>query len=177
MTDGCAQIAEQMPERSAEEILNEGLPLILAGYETIAAKLEGLVDPERVFITEYPDATRRDNGQYCGPTSAPGISESEWEWVDEVATASINEAVSTGAETHQWTLVSTIHGRFQGHGYCADEHWMVRLEESVALQGDIGGTAHPNAPGHEAMGAEITRALSALLDDDGTMTSFRARRL
>ena len=40
--------------------------------------------------------------------------------------------------------------RFEGHGYCEHPSYFVTREESFRIQGDEEGTAHPNAPGHQA---------------------------
>ncbi len=173
LSDACESLVDGFPDRSAADILESGLSRLPAGYAALAERLAGIVEPDRVFLTEYPDATRREGGEYCGPLAVPGISAEEWRWADQVATARINDAVVDAAAEHGWNLVDGLHDLFRGHGYCADAHWMVRFEESVLVQGDFNGTAHPNADGHEALGGEIAEVVGASLDLDPLIPFLR----
>ena len=167
----CAQLVEGLPDESAETVLGEGLAGIADGYRAVADALAGLVDASRVFIAEYGDASHGDDLQVCNATAAPGISTAEWTWVDDVVTPSINAAVAEAARTHGWNLISGIEALFGPHGYCADDRWMLRFEESAVVQGDISGTAHPNARGYARTAAAITETVGAFLDE-GTARLF-----
>ena len=54
-----------------------------------------------------------------------------------------------------WNFVDGIDEAFATHGYCANDHWIVRLKESFAIQGDGIGTMHPNSKGHDLMGKKL----------------------
>jgi lysophospholipase L1-like esterase len=63
------------------------------------------------------------------------------------------------ARRHGWQLVTGISSRFTTHGYCAIDGWLVRLQDSFAIQGDHYGGVHPNAAGHAAYAEAIAAAV------------------
>lgn len=173
----CNEVFANLPDRSANELLAEGVAGLPAKYAEVAGELfptlSGLLEPDaadrvrssRVYITEYVDMTKDHSRAYCrleltNPLGAmPGMTVDEMEWLDVVAGRSINRAVADAAGAHGWTLVSQIYDAYAPHGYCADDHWVVRIHESFLLQGDYLGTAHPNIPGHTHNGQAILAAL------------------
>jgi hypothetical protein len=58
-----------------------------------------------------------------------------------------------------WNFIDKIFEGFHGHGYCANDHWVVHPDEAFLIQGDYKGVAHPTAEGHEVYGARIARTL------------------
>jgi hypothetical protein len=158
--------------------------------DTILAELPGL-DPSRVYITEYPNPTGDDNGDYCGwdpsqePTgeglkSIPGVTQPEIVWADiEVATA-LRNGTEAAAATHGWNFISatgeddpnggpapTIGSVSKSHGYCADDRWIIRIPESLITQQQITGSMHPNRKGHGLYRLAIYNKLVADLYPDG----------
>jgi hypothetical protein len=158
--------------------------------DTILAELPGL-NPSRVYITEYPNPTGDDNGDYCGwdpsqePTgeglkSIPGVTQPEIVWADiEVATA-LRNGTEAAAATHGWNFISatgeddpnggpapTIGSVSKSHGYCADDRWIIRIPESLITQQKITGSMHPNRKGHELYKLAIYNKLVADLYTDG----------
>jgi hypothetical protein len=133
-----------------------------------------------VYITEYVDMTRGDNGAYCTQDlrnplgTIPAITPDELAWLDVNAAGSINQAVADAAAAHGWNAVGGIYGPYATHGYCADDHWVVRIYESLLRQGDPNGVAHPNVAGHRHNGQAIGAALSAALYPDGPGAPPRA---
>ena len=136
--------------------------------------------PERVFLTQYPDATRNEKQEYCGNAvtdwsslrtdwdsirllkNFPGVTYDEMQWADTFVEHQLSEAMATAAETHGWQFVGDLYTRFQGHGYCSEQNWFVRLQDSLASQTDINGTAHPSIDGTvaycEAISQKVTGA-------------------
>jgi hypothetical protein len=112
----------------------------------------------RVFISEYVDATQDDDGDYCPKSDllkpfndirVPGLSRAEYEWLDLDVERKLNEVIADNAGYHGWNLVDGIHDRFAKHGICADDTYMRGLlTETFWVQGDMSGTAHPNFDGH-----------------------------
>lgn len=168
-----------------------GLPGLMDDLnDTILAQLPGL-DPKRVYITEYPNPTGDDNGDYCGwdpsqePTgeglkSIPGVTQPEIVWADtEVATA-LRNGTEAASATHGWNFISatgeddpnggpapTIGSVSKSHGYCADDRWIVRIPESLITQQQITGSMHPNREGHGLYKLAIFNKLVADLYPDG----------
>jgi hypothetical protein len=58
-----------------------------------------------------------------------------------------------------WAFVAGAAERFRTHGYCAQQPWVVRVQESFGIQGQPWGVAHPNAEGHAAWAEEIAAAV------------------
>jgi len=118
-----------------------------------------IVAPDRVFLTQYPDCTRDDAGQYCGWTpsdpiggsvqSIPGVSAAEHAWASLVVSPTLESDMRAAASANGWSFVDGISEPFGTHGYCAVDAWIVRIAESLVSQGDPSGTAHPDRFGHD----------------------------
>lgn len=141
------------------------------------------VDPARVFHTEYPDLTRVDTGEYCA--TADGISDHELAWADQVVAngeagstfrftrrlqgdidldvsqLGLNTRILVGDVAFGWSPVDGINEASSTHGYCAQNHWLVRLDQSFYRQGDQKGAFHPNIKGQKAYGNLIAQRLAA----------------
>lgn len=119
----------------------------------------------KVYVTEYPDSTRDDDGSPCGemlqdvvpwgmapllaaaaliyshPVPVPWyrIDASEAEWASNVVLPGLNGAVAAAASRHDWTFVGGISSAFAGpgygHGYCADNSWIRNASDAIAIQG------------------------------------------
>jgi len=133
-------------------------------FDLLDQKLDALGIPGgKVFITEYFDPTRDDQGTYkqCLPTLYP----SEWEWAEKNVVFKLNDHVRAAAELprHGWHYVGGIAHAFLRHGYCANAGWVVRLEQSFVFQGDQNGAFHPNLVGHLEYGRRILDAVRRTL--------------
>ena len=85
-----------------------------------------------VFITEYFDSTKDENGNICNPlisTTATDFDRAE-------------------AQKHGWRLIKGSEQGFRSHGYCSTDKWIVGLTESIASQGDGNGTLHSTTRGN-----------------------------
>lgn len=190
------------PRPSAKLVLEDGLADLPRRYELLATELfpglSGLLPPEarglpeparapvqrvrsqRVYITEYVDVTRDNDGAFCQFAGSkefgamPGFSEPELAWLDETAAGGINGAVKTAADTHGWAYVGGIHSGYRTHGYCADESWVVGAHETFLIQGDEAGLAHPNREGNAFNAALMHTALVDDLYPDGLDGAPRA---
>ena len=93
----------------------------------------------------------------------PGISREEATWLLNTVNRGINGFVEAAATAHQWTFVGGIFDDFAGHGYCADDSWLRRIQDSFRLQGTKEGTIHPTAAGHAVYADHIELALLSTL--------------
>ena len=142
-------------------------------------KLRGLNSPgstvqdqKRVYLTEYPGVTRDESGAYCQAdvfTVLPGWSRSELVWADTVVSPQLNQIVSQAAQEAGWNLVSGIYDGFRTHGLCAQEHWILRLQESFLAQGDPSGSVHPNRAGNAYLGRRIAEEIRLDFYEDGDL--------
>ncbi|MCK5394671.1 MAG: hypothetical protein KAJ32_01700, partial [Gammaproteobacteria bacterium] len=126
------------------------------------------LDPGRVYLTEYPDPTGDDIGNYCGwfPEQVDttgdrlrhlaGVTQSEMEWADIRIATDLRTATESAANDYRWNFITktgvldeTIASTSRNHGYCAVDHWIIRVPETLITQMDHFGVAHPNRDGHE----------------------------
>ena len=134
----------------------------LSGLEGADGKLLDHDDRNRVFLSEYVDATQDTDLSRCGDPSKgiftiPGFSQNEFEWIATTVAPELNRNVAAATARHGWTLVDGIYEGFSRHGYCADDNYLVRLQESFLNQGNKEGTVHPNVKGHAVYAANILR--------------------
>lgn len=132
----------------------------------IAAQFPTL-ERQRVYLTDYPDATGDDFGNYCGwnPMQStiigeelknlPGVTQPEMIWADTYAAAGLRNSILVAANQYQWSFIQetglngeTISSASRNHGYCADDHWVATIPESLITQQDTHGIMHPNRKGH-----------------------------
>ncbi|HEX9580646.1 MAG TPA: hypothetical protein VF970_06020 [Gemmatimonadales bacterium] len=193
----CTDFFAVFPEESASRLVEAGVGALPPKYQELAQvllpTLSGLLAPElaaldpvdrvrsgRVYITEYVDMTKDDDGAYCRPDGAnllgtvPGVTADEMAWLDVGAAGSINRAVADAAAAHGWSAVGGIYAGYAPHGYCADDHWVVRAHETFLRQGDAQGMAHPNMAGHGHNGQAVLAALMPDLYPEGLGGAPRA---
>jgi len=70
-------------------------------------------------------------------------------------------------------LISRVAELYGPHGYCADDRWMLRFEESVVIQGDTSGTAHPNSAGYAHTAELIADVVGASLESGSEVRFLR----
>jgi len=204
-----------------EASLTTNLAKLAGLYGDLAGRIRPLVtSPDRVYISEYHDLTRGDDGSPCrgitlndailykftsafppeseedllsdeglrflrdhlydvaratalaalhtsGTASNGDISPEEVVFAAEKVIAPLNVAVKSGAANNGWTFVDGLVAAFSAHGYCAAKHWVVHSEESMASQGNIDGTLHPNIEGHQALGSLLFKRLASDLKLNG----------
>lgn len=139
--------------------LNARYPLLTA---TLNAALPGVLAPDRVFVTEYNDPTRDSTGAPCDGIMAgltSGITADEVVWAQANFLAPLNTTIRSRAVSAGWTPIGGIADAFRTHGYCAADHWIVQLTESLAIQGDPLGTMHPNYAGQFNSAVQVVYGL------------------
>lgn len=114
-------------------------------------------DSRSLFLSEYVDATKNDDGSYCPSyiwdvgrnMRLPGVSGEEFRWIDEKVEQKLSQAIAYNTSTRGWTFVDGIASAFRLHGTCAENSYMVGLvAETFMRQGNKSGAAHPNINGH-----------------------------
>ena len=141
----------RLDDLEAWKILLDGLFTLPGRYAELATalstRLSTVLSRDRVFITEYFDPSRSDSGEYC-TGMLDSFTQDEIGWADQFVTRLLNLAILFATQAHGWNYVEGITAQFAKHGYCAQDHWIVHLEESIWFQGDAHGTLHPNLAGH-----------------------------
>lgn len=154
--DDCSKAKKHAELRSR---VADAIGWLPTSYYSLAGDLRRL-QVSAVYITEYPGPLRGGSGKLCdnflGLTSGTGsIRAWEAKWAEDNLVHPLNEAVRAAAEENGWVFVGGIAEQFRTHGYCADDHWVVRAEESHCRQGNFDGTLHPNAEGHEVYRSQL----------------------
>jgi hypothetical protein len=116
-------------------------------YAALAAALTTLAPATHVFIGQYPDLLKDDQGNLCKTRTILSLRASEIKWMYESFYLPLNAAIQAAAKKHNWHLVTGQAAAFAHHGYCATNRWIVQYNESKARQGDTNGTLHPNLTG------------------------------
>ena len=133
-------------------------------YEWLDRRLEEL-GIDDVYITEYFDPTVDHRGAWNLSCTAnlgqAGLSDSETRWAADHVMGNLNGSVREAALRHGWHFVGDIAERFHGHGYCAEDPYVVQLGASFMDQSDKNGAFHPNNAGHEIYGERIADEFSA----------------
>jgi Ca2+-binding RTX toxin-like protein len=119
-------------------------------FPQLNAALQELgVKPRNVYITEYPDASRDENGEFCGNILGEvfrdanvleqpfRIDSSEARWAYDHVIHPLNRTVEAAAAAYGWNFVGGIEDAFARHGYGAssEERWIRTANESRKHQG------------------------------------------
>lgn len=154
-------------DAATNKVLKDGLDALAGRYAELAQRINTSLRVSKVFITEYPDIVRDEDGDFCDhhpdiPDLLHGINAEEAQWAAEKVVGPLNELVKAAAELHQWIYVGGIASEFRTHGYCADDkRWARTFNDSWKVQGDQFGTAHPNAEGHAAYAKRLVEELQS----------------
>lgn len=133
-------------------------------YEAVDVALRtAYIKPGRVYVNLYPDEFHDAQGRICDTIlegKVSGIRADEATWMFERFMTPLNQAIRTAAGKYGWHVIEGGPEAFRRHGYCAGSAgWVVKYEQSLAYQGDINGTMHPNRAGHRQLGALAARLL------------------
>jgi hypothetical protein len=172
LTEGFRQLADAL--------VREPTTAADAGRADVGLGLPA-TDGKRVYLTEYPDPTTKPyfdvndpDSNICGGIEDffvmfPGVTRTEAKWMKSEVVAGLNGGVAEAADEHGWELVDGIASSWNEHGYCADDHWTVRLDETLRDLHDVQGVLHPNRAGYDATRNEILQKWLPDLypDDDG----------
>ncbi len=164
-------------------------------FATLGARLSQLFGNIDVYLTEYPDLSRDQNGEACveilhnvAAELADGIrrSQGEVQWIQNNFLAPLNQELRNAVQVQRqqqraWHYVGGIEAAFRNHGMCAgDDRWFRVPPESRDLQGpkddkrNTTGTAHPNEEGYRQLARAIRTQLFKTLGGhpyypDGTL--------
>jgi hypothetical protein len=124
-----------------------------------------------VYLNNYPSNVFR--GGACGVLAGniPGVGHIPSKGIDSAEAEEMNRwglalsakiTKATDAfrgDPYRWNRVPDLAGPFTPHAYCDNPSWFRSLEESLAGQGDLNGTAHPNPAGHLQYASLLRRAI------------------
>ena len=172
LDDDCTFFVDSLgtPSENAADLFDSGRGDLAVRSGALHVAIDDLfpvlaTHKSRVYWTEYPNATEDDDGSVCqfdafDPLATlPGVSQDEGTWVRDTMTPSMNTVIHAAADFVGWTYVGGIFDAFHKHGYCADDHWFNRLQESFVNQLNEKGAVHPNASGQAVYRDEIYDSL------------------
>jgi hypothetical protein len=147
-----------------------GLDDLPGNYAEIASGLDARgLGATPVFLTQYPDITRDEDGAYCGWSAGDdfatrqrnllGIDTAEMTWAAQQVATPLSDSMAMSAAALGWRFVDGAFELFHAHGYCSTDGWVVRMQEAFAVQGQPWGMVHPNGPGHAAWAEPIAEAV------------------
>jgi lysophospholipase L1-like esterase len=141
-------------------------------YAQLAAAFRAAGIPaSKIYVTEYPNATRDAQGATCSPLipyldSTPfgysvrgTITGAEAAQAESELLLPVNAALKAAAATYGWHVVSGIASQSTTHGVCSTRPWFVDVSESLIQQHDVLGTLHPNLQGQQAIAGLVVSAL------------------
>jgi hypothetical protein len=163
------QNVEFHPGQTTEQFVRTAFGVLPTLYGHLASRLDELL-PEasssRVYITQYPELLRGDDGELCPRVLAiKGVGEidaKEVAWLDQAMAAPLDAHVQGAALTARWTYVNGIKAAFHKHGYCASQDgWIRSASGSIATQGDKNGSMHPTNEGYRHIASFAVKRLKA----------------
>jgi hypothetical protein len=171
-----------LPNAATSSITNDlfrkGLGTLESGYQAFSDQTATLFANPKVFITEYPELARDENGVFCD--KQPGedfflkkISFSEAQWASNTVITGLNLEVKKAAMKHNWIYVGDIATRTLKHGYCAGEQrWVRTFDDAKKMQGSTNclkvslqdclissGSMHPNGHAHACIATQLVHAM------------------
>ncbi|MDH5425146.1 MAG: hypothetical protein OEY29_09145 [Gammaproteobacteria bacterium] len=174
------------------DIFNTGVSKLQAdattngSFASLQAKftevLGSQLDASNVYFTSYPDMLQDDDGTTCRQdpndtwSTMPNFSNSEMA-AARVLSTQLNTEVGTLTVSNGWNFIDTLPDAMANHGYCANDHWIVRMYETFEVQGDQSGMVHPNLKGHQAYANEISNRIIPVLipvQNENPVTSYQA---
>jgi hypothetical protein len=148
-------------------------------YGQVDAALTQNLKFTRIYVGEYQDPTKGDDGSFCNMIlegavlhnadwAAPligndgNISPDESSYVYQQIVAPLNAVIDTssGGGDPRWRPLKGIASQFAQRGYCASAPWIVHYGESWMRQLDQDGTMHPNKDGHQVFANAIASGFS-----------------
>jgi len=165
----CVEIFGCDTSNTVNNEVQSGLSALENGYALLNQKLSEKLKVSQTFITEYPDPTTDEQGQYC-TNILGGISSEEAAWASQNLVAPLNNDIRLAAQRYGWHFVGNVASRFIGHGYCAgDQRWIRTEEDSRNIQGpfccpqDNTGTLHPNISGQAVYEKRLVQEMDRIV--------------
>jgi hypothetical protein len=135
-------------------------------YKTMRDKFDARdgFDYDKVIVSRYPNLTHGKSGNLCGKAlEIHGLcwgvvealsSEAEFR-IAEAAGEAMNDTIKSvveGFPGDTWVIGGDAAAASKNHGLCnCNDPWFNTIGASLAAQGDVDGSWHPNRTGHREM--------------------------
>jgi hypothetical protein len=177
----CVALDDCSEDAATINTINDSFDALPLAYQQLANEINTPTENTRgtvsdVYIAEYYDPTRDETGEFPTIASCPlgGLRQSEWMFLYNSVVAPLNANIALAAATHGWHLVDGIAAAFRTHGYCAPaaSRWVLSVADSLQVQGEQLGTAHPNLPGHQSYSSHIRDSIIFFTPPQTTASAF-----
>jgi hypothetical protein len=141
--------------------LYDELELSLSANIRLLGQFHLIGYPGRIMTDAHDEYPKKITGFVCSlspscTTSATlcgafaGMRVRDKQWITKTV-ETVNSKLIAAGKRHGWIVTPTI-DLFRRHGYCSlpGTTWFRSVSESLLKQGNVSGTAHPNASGHKA---------------------------
>jgi hypothetical protein len=160
---------DEAARKAVEAKINKNLAELDTKFKQLAEALAGL-NVGQIYLTEYPtgifDVKTDANGQGVLGKACEIFASSFDADLDSKdlilirdSAIKLNNHLRKAANDHGWFFIDGIAAGFAGRGYCAENSLFLKAEQSLVIQGDIKGTAHPNPSGHGVYARLIAEAV------------------
>jgi len=136
--------------------LNTDMAALPQKYASLGQAIQGL-GPDKVLITEYPNMTRNQQGQYA-PIKLAGlaaIGKANVQFADQNILTPLNQNIETAAAANNWTVVGSLDAPFRTHGYSSTNSWFQSVGTSLKDESNPIGAFHPNVKGQQAIANQL----------------------
>ena len=136
--------------------VNVDLAALPQKYASLGQAIHGL-NPGKVLITEYPDLTRNQDGQYVPVKfgAIDAINTANVQFADLNILKPLNQAIDTAAAANNWTTVGSLAAPFRTHGYSSTNSWIRNVGDSLRFESSSIGAFHPNTKGQQAIALRL----------------------
>ena len=154
--------------KTLNEAVNDFIAELPDRYGELAQALDksGLVDPSKVYISQYPTFSMASATETC--SSLP-FAHDVWEWLGTEG-MKLNAAIATAAAAHGWSLIRVPAYPFYAHGYCSSSSWFVSL--GSAVWDNLAGAFHATHAGAAVTAVQALRMLCPVLGDEKYCTDL-----
>jgi lysophospholipase L1-like esterase len=156
------------PVRPLEQEMAALLKQLPGRYVAMGGELQAAgALPSRVYMSEYFDSTKDQNGNTCSPLIGvnrfQGFTQSEAQWAHDSVLLPLNREIQKTKKANGWNMIRGAYKRFRTHGLCAKpaktQQWIIGLIESKYKQWNVEGTLHSSPEGNDAQAEYATNAL------------------
>ena len=167
----CTYTADPLSTTTLARATQAAIDQLHHEYAQLHVALRRELNPAHIFITDYPDNARDQDGQVCNEKQRPfpHFEQTTWAWLEQTGTALNAEVNAT--KSYGWVPVTGIAEQFRDHGYCSKDSYFVSLSTAIK-NWDFGGPFHAKTVGQQITFGETRKAVCDALYDNDSCTGL-----
>lgn len=153
-------------DTQAQARVTNDIKQLKTDYEAMKNAFDNAFDYEKVIVSRYPDPSHGRDGDLCGKLEDVLGYGGCWGAVELLSGdkefrlahnfgQAMNDRIKSvveGFSGTQWEIGGDAAELTKGHGLCnCNDPWFNTIGASLKVQGDVGGTWHPNRAGHREL--------------------------